>query len=1049
MVKALIWTLPLPLILLAGFETTSAREKNARTQDRDEAPAAGAIKALIDDGRYAEAEKAARLLVDRIVDRGQADSLPHAEALHLLAHGMWYGGKYGDPETKEAVSRALILRERLLGPEHLDVAMSANLFAIVLSDSGENAEARPLYERALAIREKALGPEHPEVAKVLDNLGFLEWEIGEHAAARRRFERALAINEKALGPDDPQTARSLDNLGGITRWMGDFVEARALHERALAVAEKSSGSDHPDVAVTLNNLANVLFDTGDYSAALRLFERSVAIREKALGPEHPKLAVALTNLGLILEAMGDGAAARARFERALAIREKALGPDHPYVADTLSCLGPLLLKNESDVALGRRHLERALAIRESALGREHADVAQSLSDLAAAVAIDEPRAAERLFQQSVAVFESTLGGDHPKVAATLVALARLADRTDYVTDAALLLERALSIFERAFGPVSPFVAETRAALAVNLAARGDDASAVQAALDAEEVAREHARATVRTLGERQATLYAAARASGLDLAVALLVEHPQATAERRRDVMDALVRSRALVLDEMAARQRAAVITGDPEIERLARDVSRARERLARFIVRGMDESPIDLYRKMAEDASREKRHAEEALAVRSLAFRDQQTQADAGLAEVEQALPAGAALVAFVRYDRTRSSTPPAGKSGNEGASYAAFALKAGHDPELVSLGTAATIEGAVARWRRDLLWETQAPGLAPRRSLGRYIEAAAALRRLIWDPVASLLGGTDTIFIVPDGALHLVNFAALPLDDGRYLIEAGPLLHMLSAERDLAAVSQDSTGDGLLLMGAPEFTSGRMRASAHGFRGTTATCADFHEMRFPPLPSAMLELESIEALWRRNAGAESDASALLVFRGPNADEAAFKDEAPGRRLIHLATHGFVLGKECDATEGNPLLRSGLALAGANRRGAASPDVEDGLLTAEEIAALDLSGVEWVVLSACESGLGEITEGEGVFGLRRAFQVAGARAVIMSLWPVEDASARTWMECLYRRRLEDGLGTAEAVRRASLDVLRLRRDGGQSEHPLYWAGFLAVGDWR
>ena len=144
-----------------------------------------------------------------------------------------------------------------------------------------------------------------------------------------------------------------------------------------------------------------------------------------------------------------------------------------------------------------------------------------------------------------------------------------------------------------------------------------------------------------------------------------------------------------------------------------------------------------------------------------------------------------------------------------------------------------------------------------------------------------------------------------------------------------------------------------------------------------------------------------------------------------------------------------NPLLLSGFALAGANRRTAAAPGEEDGILTAEEIAGLDLTGTEWAVLSACESGLGAIAAGEGVLGLRRAFQIAGARTVIMSLWPVEDEATHRWMKALYEHRLLDHMSTAESVQQASLDLLHARRAAGESTHPFFWAGFVAAGDWR
>ena len=153
--------------------------------------------------------------------------------------------------------------------------------------------------------------------------------------------------------------------------------------------------------------------------------------------------------------------------------------------------------------------------------------------------------------------------------------------------------------------------------------------------------------------------------------------------------------------------------------------------------------------------------------------------------------------------------------------------------------------------------------------------------------------------------------------------------------------------------------------------------------------------------------------------------------------------------GPRRQATAGNPLLISGLAFAGANRARSRGTEQDTGILTAEEIVSMDLQGVEWAVLSACDTGLGEIRAGEGVFGLRRAFQIAGVRTIIMSLWPVEDQSTRTWMRALYAERFQKGASTADAVHNAGLQVLQARRARRQSTHPFYWAAFVAAGDWR
>jgi CHAT domain-containing protein len=350
--------------------------------------------------------------------------------------------------------------------------------------------------------------------------------------------------------------------------------------------------------------------------------------------------------------------------------------------------------------------------------------------------------------------------------------------------------------------------------------------------------------------------------------------------------------------------------------------------------------------------------------------------------------------------------------------------------------------------------------------------------LRQQIWDPLLPHLSSAARVFVVPDGALHLVSFAALPTTASRYLVETGPLIHYLSTERDLLPSEAGGLArGGLLALGGPAFDESSLApvASQESFRGTRSACSDFQSMRFDPLPASLKEVDDVVALWNQAHGAGTEVAQrgsaepspdTIRLTGAAASESAFKAKAAGRRVLHLATHGFFLGGRCASAldpsarstsaaapakiaRENPLLLSGLILAGANLRNVAAPDQEDGVLTAEEVAALNLSGVEWTVLSGCDTGVGEVRVGEGVFGLRRAFQVAGVKTVIMSLWPVEDQATHQWMTALYAGRLMKKLSTADAVREASLAVLRQRRAKGFSTHPFHWAGFVGGGDWR
>jgi len=326
----------------------------------------------------------------------------------------------------------------------------------------------------------------------------------------------------------------------------------------------------------------------------------------------------------------------------------------------------------------------------------------------------------------------------------------------------------------------------------------------------------------------------------------------------------------------------------------------------------------------------------------------------------------------------------------------------------------------------------------------------------------LSSHIAGATRTFIVADGALTLVNFAALPDAAGRYLVEGDSVIHYLSTERDLVGVTSAHTRNTLLAVGGAAF-GGRVASTVATTSARRAGCEGFGVLQFEDLPASRREATEIGRSWSTHG-----LGAVTLLSGAGATETAVKRGLAGNRVVHLATHGFFLGADCtpavENTRGvgglttqtkraptvdNPLLLSGLAFAGANRPRKAGTDEDDGILTAEEIAALNLQGTEWAVLSACDTGLGAIAAGEGVLGLRRAFQVAGARTVIMSLWSVEDRAAMEWMRALYDGRLSRGLDTAAAVRDASVSVLAQRRARRASTHPFYWAGFVASGDWR
>ena len=836
------------------------------------------------EGKFAEVEARARTQVQELLAKGQGETVLAATYMRYQAEAIVRGGRNRDPEALQLARRALAVLEKRLPPGDGGLAGGYHTLSFTLEFAGELSEARLFAEKALLIEERVFGPDHIRTAEQRAATAAILIQLGLHADALPLCEQVVPVYERVYGADSNSVAQALSDLGVVHWYLNQLDEARPL------------------------------------------LERSLEIRIRRLGETNRLVAASMHNLGLVLAAQGDYGRALEIEKRALAIREQTWPPGHPNIANGLHTVGSLLLQLERPDEAAP-YLEKSLALRRDRLGEDHPDVAQVMVSLACA------------------------------------------------------------------------------------RFRVNPAQAIDLTLEAQERMRIWIRAMLRGLAEREAVSAVARRQYPIQQAIGLL-SLPQAGygPPVRRRAWDALVRSRGMVLDEMVERRR---LPASPRLAEL-------RGRYARLLA-GRSGAELESVRLELESAEREWSASNaEARAVHA--------QSAAGFAEVAAALPARSALVAFAQF----TPLPP-----DRRVLTGAFILWR-DEVNFVPLGQVSDIEKAIGAWRAEIEREAKAPG---RRTAANERTARAAgeqLRKLIWDPLRARFEGAERIFVVPEGSLHLVNLAALPARGGRYLAETGPLVHLLNTERDLLASGASLSSGNLLAVGDPDFGS-----AASLKQPPPRGCADPRGQPFARLPASRAEVQEILRAWQR-AG-----SAGKTLEGPAATEEQFKLNAAGNRVLHLATHGFFYEAECGArSAAGPLALSGIALAGANRRPQSS-DVEDGILTAEEISLLNLDGVEWAVLSGCDTGLGRVKTGEGVFGLRRAFQLAGAATVIMSLWPVEDQSARAWMLALYQARLVRRFGTAEAVRAASLAELRRLRTQGKSAHPLYWGGFVAAGSWR
>ncbi|WP_159396862.1 CHAT domain-containing tetratricopeptide repeat protein [Sorangium cellulosum] len=923
---------------------------------------------------------------------------------------------------------ALALLEDAVGRWHRLSAAAINTLAVLYSAKGDYARAEPLFKEAISIREFELGQGHPEVATSLAHLARVYSAKSDYTRATPLLARALEIREEALGREHPDVAASLDDIAELYVKKGDYARAEPLHGRALAIREKALGRDHLDVAVSLNNIAMLHHATGDDAAAERMLDRVLDIRERALDRWHPRVAESLNNLAMLRHARGDDAPAERMLDRALAIREKALGPDHPDVAESLNNLA-LLRHAKGDDAPAERMLDRALVIREEALGPDHPDVAASLGNLALLHhARGDYAPAERLFGRALAIREKALGPDHPDVAASLQnsAILRQAQgdtpgATRRMTLAAAIEERNAAVFltigadEQKRASMAALQRSTEAAVSLHVHFAPDDEAAKR-------------------------------------LAVILIVR-------RKGRVLDAMAYGLAALRRRLSAEDRA-----------LLDALSRVSAELSALTWRGPEEpradkpSPararLDTYRARLSRLEARRRQLETEVSRRSPEVRAQLSPVP--LAQVQAAVPEGAALVELFRYHPVNPGATSIKPQWSK-PRYAAYVLRRDGEITWAELGEAERIEGAVHELRSALA----RPASDPR-------PPARALDALVMQPIRRLLGPTRRVLLSPDGALNLVPFGALVDEDGRYLVERYAFTYLPSG-RDLVRLRAAAPSrQGAVVLAAPDYdappappqqpsdtgdppsTIWHQRGRLHIATTQSAEAAPSSEapgvVRFRPLASAAQEGRIVA---RQLVAAQ-------VLLGADATEAAFK-ALHGPRLLHVVTHGFFLpdqktlhappsppsldfGSRSFGRPGNvlpeiedPLLRSGLAFAGANRRSSGS---DDGILTALEASQLDLNGTQLVVLAACETGVGDVKSGDGVYGLRRALVMAGAETQVMSLWNVRDDATLELMQAYYQRLLAGG-GRGEALRQAQLAMLA----SPERAHPFYWASFIVSGN--
>ncbi|MBF0529931.1 MAG: CHAT domain-containing protein, partial [Deltaproteobacteria bacterium] len=530
----------------------------------------------------------------------------------------------------------------------------------------------------------------------------------------------------------------------------------------------------------------------------------------------------------------------------------------------------------------------------------------------------------------------------------------------------------------------------------------------------------------------------------------------------RQAALDVWLRRKGILLDAQRRYQEAIFYGATPEVIAVFQNLSQVRSRISQLTFAGPNKEGFEAHAKQINELEEEKKKLEDRLASLSQAYAAKLKTERVDSRKVADALPPGSVLVEIARicpfdYHFAGPERPflP--------ARYLVFILPAGQPEKihLIDLGPAEPIDQTVKQIKYIL--EQVKKDINELRALPntRLTALTKRLHNQVFAPIKQAIGSAREIFISPDGQLSLLPFEILQDDDDRYLIEEYTFNYLASG-RDLLGFDQASgPGGPPVIFGNPDFDL-KVRPQVSPDKSQKRADGTGGQL-FGPLPGTELEAVAIHQLLGVN-------QAEIYLKTEAREDTLRSQKAP--RILHLATHGFFLSDQdysnlvldrqtqapgekvinqqaqlSMANIKNSLLRSGLALAGANNLSATDlPNQADGLMTAEKILSLNLQGTELVVLSACDTGLGEVKVGEGVYGLRRAFLQAGTKGLVMSMWQVQDKETQELMIAFYQNMIQGHMSRREALRWAALQEKDIVFQRYGHTNPVFWGAFVYLG---
>jgi len=941
-------------------------------------------KIFTGEAHYEEAKKSAEIALNQALDMFGSGAIQTAFVQNTLAGVYTQLGQYS--EAEKLYLEVLPVFREVYGETHPEYATVSANYSSLLQLQGNYFTAEHYLKIAEEIKRNTFGKENKDYLTTYENLALLYLNTARYTEANLILEEIKGIKEQLLPADDPSLAYTLSNLAAVKKQLADYTNAENYFKQARSIYETTYGTSHIFYASVINNLALLYLKMGNLEAARPLFQKALEIYEIKIGKFTPDYATALENLATLYQMEENYSKAKGLLEEALQIDERILGTRHPLYSKTLHNLASIYEK-EGDYDRSKEMYQQALDIEREVYGENHPSYASTLYNLATLEQeLENYDLALQYFQQVVDIRKSLLGDNHPDYAFSLYGLASIMHKTgDF--------EGALPIYQEV---IAKYL--------------------------------ENIREYFPALSESEKSAFYGKIKPVFDSYMDYVIDFNllgKGTESDRESLLGSMynlqLATKALLLNASNKVKNRILNSGDQELIGLFNDWNSLKENIVKAYAmtkEELDRSELDIT-----DMENQSNELEKQLSLKSTAFAGEFEKKAITWQDVQAQLGANETALELIRIKK---------KMKADSVLYAALIVSPGMTtPKLVVNANGLVMEDKGFKTYKNLIiYKVQDNKSYP----------------IFWEAFdKEIPANTETLYLSADGVINKVNVATLFIPTSNKYVVDNYKIRLLSNTREIVEnTGKEAPNQDAEMFGFPAFDLGSRPKRHRGALFSEADMRSSFGSKISELPGTLEEVNNIEKILK---GGSWEVHKYTVRHATEDQVKALQSP----KILHIATHGFFLedlkaennefGLESRNGRFNPLLRSGLLLAGAQNtvNDQEIPGEEDGILTAYEAMNLNLDDTDLVVMSACETGLGEVKNGEGVYGLQRSFLVAGAGNLIMSLWKVNDATTQMLMSNFYKNWFE-GQSRLDAFNSAIAEVRK------EFKEPYYWGAFVMLG---